>query len=190
LKAETCAADAAGANGVYVKETCFTSEAGASGEAVVSNEEAQQARVILKKIRVERLAASTTAGAVSSAPALKISSEDAEATTQLDILVKNQRLLVKNADSSEAQAQPVALLPDAVKASVASSPGFAPESVSSMQIKIDAASGKAVYEVNAAKNAKLLGFIPVKMPTAITVSAEDASVVSESKPWWSAFASG
>jgi outer membrane protein assembly factor BamB len=92
---------------------------------------------------------------------------------------------VKPADASEAQAKPVAVLPDAVKA-VAVAQGAAPASVSGMQLKIDDASGKAVYEIDAAKPVKIMGFIPASMPVTTTVSAVDASVVSEKTPWWKA----
>lgn len=44
---------------------------------------------------------------------------------------------------------------------------------------------KVVYEVEAKKNAKLLGFIKTKMEVDVEVNAETGEVVSVKRPWWS-----
>jgi uncharacterized membrane protein YkoI len=182
LKSETCAADAAGASGVYIKENCFTTEA-ATDAGLVSTEQAQQARAILKKIRIQRLAPADTAAA-DAAPAIQISSADVAATTNLDVVVKDQTLNVKAVDAPVEAAKPVAVMPDEVKDAVVAQSGVAPATVSRMELKVY--QDEAVYEVDAAKDAKLLGFIPVSMPVTTTISAEDASVVKEERPWWNA----
>ena len=80
----------------------------------------------------------------------------------------------------EIEGKPLGVLPDQALATISPTPS----ALDAQSIELKTRLFQPVYEVSATKKAKMLGILPVEYSVNAVVNAQDGSVESMQKPWW------
>jgi len=113
----------------------------------------------------------------------EIVSNDTPAVTSEHLTVSDNLLSIQNKSDSNSAPTPINVLPNRIADSA--NANFNLKRIEKIELKTE--QDKAFYIVHGVREVKLLFFIPIDMPIDVKFDANNAEMVSVSKPWWSFF---
>lgn len=105
---------------------------------------------------------------------VRITSQEVSAVSKIPLKITDDGLYTDDGNSDK-----IRILPDGASDAVKKNLGASAE-----KITIESENLNAVYNIEAKKEKKFLGLIPLKVSYEVKVDASDASIVSVKKPWW------